>query len=125
MVEPAHEDFSVAQFLQPRFGGKLRGFCKDEICLARQRLKPQPGQFVRQMSAGGDDAFEIRAVIRQVAQRGKGGDLAEAVDVVAVANFVQGGDEIRLPDAVADALLAQRVGLGKGARDQDIWELEG
>jgi hypothetical protein len=50
--------------------------------------------------------------------------LTEAVDVVAVANRVEGRNQDRVAHDVADALKAQRVGLRECPRDQHVGILE-
>ena len=82
--------------------------------------KPSLRQLAAQPVARGDDFFEIRAVISQIVQRRLGGHLAEAVHVVAVADFVQRGDEFRMADEIADALEAQRIRLRKRPRHEHV-----
>ena len=43
----------------------------------------------------------------EVFQRGFGGDLAEAVHVVAVTHLVERSDEFRMSDKISDALKAE------------------
>ena len=63
---------------------------------------------------------EVGPVVGQVVQCRQRGDLAQAVDVVAVADLVERGDEVRVADAIADALEAKRIGLREGPRDQHM-----
>ena len=103
-IEPADEDFLLAQLALPFVRGEARRLDEDEIRPARKNPETELRQFAAQPLARGDDLFEIRAVKLQIAQRRFRRDLAEAVHVVAVADFVQRGDEFRVPDEIADAL---------------------
>jgi hypothetical protein len=106
-IEPAHEDFPRPQFLLPLVRCKSRRLGEDKICLARKHAEAHFGQFARQPFARGDDALEIRTVEFQIAERRGGGGLAEAVDVVAVAYFVQRRDEVVMAYKITDTLEAQ------------------
>src|SRR5213596_2861035 len=53
-------------------------------------------------------------------QGSRGGDLSEAIDVIAVTNFVKRGNERRCADEISNALKAQRISFRKGASDQDM-----
>ena len=63
---------------------------------------------------------KLAPVIGQVGERRQRGDLAQAVDVVAVADFLQRGDQFGMAGKIADALKTKRIGLGKSARHQDV-----
>ena len=119
-VEPAHKDFLGAQTLQPCLRRKSRRPGENEIRPARQNPETQLRQFAAQPFARGDDFFEIRPVIRQIVQRGFGGNLAQAVHIVTVANLVQRRDEVAMSDKIADPLEAQRIRLGKRPRHEHV-----
>ena len=62
--------------------------------------------------------------MRQLVQGCQGGDLAKAVDVVAVANFIERSDQLRLAYEVADALKAKRVSLRECAGGEHVRMLQ-
>ena len=66
-------------------------------------------KLLAKLAAGGDDLLEVGPVVGQVVKRGARRDLAQAVDIVAVADLVECGDEFRVADEVADALKAKRI----------------
>src|SRR5262245_35737871 len=91
-----------------------------EIGLAWQYAKAQSYQFLTQILPGRNDLAEIRAVILQIGERRLGGNLAQAVDIVAIANLLQRRDQFGMADEISDALEAERVSLGERARNQDL-----
>jgi len=106
-VKPTYEDLAVAELLQPIASGEFWRLRQDKIGLAGKDLKPEPFEFAAEALTGRDDSFEVRAVIWKVVERGESGDLAEAIDIVAVADFVQRRDQIRVTNEIADALKAK------------------
>ena len=98
VTEPAHEDLAVAQFLEPGPGGESRRAHEDEIGLAREDPEAEGLKLPAQPLAGGDDLPEVGPVAGQVVQCRQRRDLAQAVDVVAVADLVERGDEVRVAD---------------------------
>src|SRR5580658_649929 len=111
MVKPADKDFFCPQLLQPQLGGKRRGLNEDKVGLARKHTESQDSQRVGEPFAGRNDLFEVHAVIIQVIQRGLRGDLAQAVDIVTVADFVEGRNQVRVANEISDALEAKRIRL--------------
>src|SRR5689334_15537448 len=65
-IEPAHQNFSLAQSVLPFMRGKSWRLGEDEIRPARKHAKAELRQFARKPLARGDDALEIRAVVFQV-----------------------------------------------------------
>src|SRR5260370_29200557 len=125
ITEPPNQALLVAQLLEPRFRGELRWPDENKIGLARKYVKAEPPEFMAECFARGDDSAEVRPVIGQALQRRQGRDLAEAVDVVAIADFVERGDEFRMADEVSDTLEAKRVGLRESPRDDHVWIVDG
>src|SRR5207247_1326385 len=107
IFEPAHENFSLPQFHQPLFRRKSRWTRQDEIRLAGQNVEAKLCKFAAELLPGGNDLAKVRAIVRQVLQRRQSGHLSQAVDIVAVANFIQRSDEVRVPDEIPDALEAE------------------
>ncbi|OQB89514.1 MAG: hypothetical protein BWX84_02380 [Verrucomicrobia bacterium ADurb.Bin118] len=83
-------------------------------------MKLQPGQFFRQPVARGGDFAEVRLVIIQVVQGRLGGDLAQPVHAVTVAERVQRRDQFRMTDEITDPLEAERIGFGEGTGHDDV-----
>ena len=100
--------------------GKRGGRTRRKLVWLGQTSKPSRRSVRGDPFAGAEDALEIAAIIGEVVERGDSGDLPEAIDIVAVADLVQGSDESGVADEVTDALEAERVSLGKGAGDQDV-----
>src|SRR5437016_3936367 len=120
MVKPAHENFLGAQFFEPDLGGKLRRARENEIGLAGKNFEAEGVQLAAELVTSGNNLAKIRAIIRQIIQGRERGDLAEAVDVVAVADFVERGNEFGMAHEIPDSLQAERVSFGKRAGDQHV-----
>ena len=107
VIEPAHENLPVAQFLEPRPSRKDLLTNKEEVCLARQHAKTEQRQFARSSFPRLYKPLKIYPVIGQVSERRQRSHLTEAIDIVTVANFVERGDKFRMTDKVADPLEAE------------------
>ena len=84
----------------------MRRLRQNEICLAGENLKSTLAELAAQLFARGDNPFEVGSVKRQVRQSRQGGNLAKAIDVVAVADFLQRSNEFRVTDEISDPLKA-------------------
>src|SRR5438093_11959578 len=124
MIEPPREELSAAQLLQPDRGGKLWRAGQDDIGLSRKNLEAEFAKLATKLLPCGDDFPEVRSVIGQTIERRQRADLAEAVDVVAVAHFVERGNELAMPDEISDALEAKGIGLREGPCNQHVWMLQ-
>src|SRR4029079_16709339 len=91
LVEPADEDLLRAQLRQPGLRAELRRPDEQEVGLAGEDVEPERHQLQGEPTAGLDDPAEVAAVIREIVQRRERRDLAEPVDVVAVADLVERG----------------------------------
>src|ERR1019366_5101858 len=100
VAKPPDQDLPIAQLLKPRRGGVFRWVHQDEIGLAREDMKAEYVQLAAKLLTGCDDSAEVRPVVGQVVQRRQRGDLAQAVDVVAVADLVERGNKVRVADAI-------------------------
>src|SRR5438132_418725 len=107
VIEPPHQYLSLPQFLQPGGGGKPRRPDQDEVRLAWENFETDFGQGSTEQLPRFDNPSEVGPIKRQSVQRRQRGDLAQAVDIIAVADLVQGGDEFVPADTIADALEAK------------------
>src|ERR1044071_6000717 len=105
--EPTHEDFAVAQLLQPFTSGKSKRPNQQEVSFAGKNFEAEVDQSFAQLSATSDDFSKVIAVIRQIIKGGQSSDLAKPIDIVTVAEFVQGSDQFAGADKIADALKAE------------------
>ncbi len=75
---------------------------------------------------GADDAARPRDACHGIGEvflileRGERADLSDAVDAVVIADLLEGADDARLAEAVADACAGETVGLGEGAKAQHL-----
>src|SRR5580765_2500202 len=92
ILEPTHEDFPLPQLVQPLLRRESWRARQDKICLAGKDFKPKPDEFAAKLLPRRDNPAKIRAVMRQIVQRRQSGGLAQAIDIVAVADLIQCGD---------------------------------
>jgi len=124
-VEPPDEDPSVTELAEPFDGGEPRGMDQEEIGLTGKDAESEPGEGLVDALPGGTDPVEATVVVGEAGERGEGGDLAQAINVVAVPDFVQGGHEVRVTHHVTDAKGAEGVGFGKRPGDENIRVFQG
>src|SRR5439155_1742005 len=110
----------LAKIPQPLAGGKPGRWNQDKIRLAGKNFKTKFAQRLGELVPRCDNFFEVRSVISQVLQSRQGGDLAQAIDVVAVAKFIQSGDQFARADKIAHPLKAEGVGLRKCSRESHV-----
>src|SRR5437773_2166447 len=109
MIEPPHEDFACAQSIEPLLRRKAWRPRENKVRLAWRDFEAKFTQFGGRAFASGDHAFKVFPIIRQVIQCGGGRNLCDAIDIIAIANFMQRGDEGWVADHVADAQKAERI----------------
>ncbi len=68
------------------------------------------------------DAGDVGSHVREVGERGFGGELGESVHVVGVAHRAHAGEELGMAEGEAGAHARQRERLGQGTQDDDVRE---
>ena len=82
--------------------------------------EPDVGQALDHALPLGDEALDPLEQLRLGAQRGDGGRLGDVRDAERQADRAQGGGDRRRGDGVPDPEAGQAVGLGEGARGDDV-----
>ena len=110
--EPTDENSLLSELFLPGGGGFRTAWRGNEEevggarCYVKSELRQRSGELISFLG----DGLKVFAVVGKVIQGGKGGDLGQSVDVVAVADFVKRGNEGFGANEVADSLETQGVG---------------
>ena len=70
--------------------------------------------------ARADDATHRFREVFLILERGQRADLSDAVDAIVIADLLEGADDARFTDAIADAGAGEAIGLGERAQTQDL-----
>jgi len=116
----AHENFPGIQTVVHPLAVSVRRRRKDKVPLGRNDRVAKPLQFTTEPLPGLCYAAAAVGKIGLVPQGGAAGSLGKAVQVVVVADLVQGGNHLRPGNRQAEAHAGEGVALGQGAGHHDV-----